>query len=96
VERRPALEGVDFAINEIQVGGYRATVTDFEIPRRFGVRQTIADTLGIGGIMRGLRTIPLMVWIGNDLHELAPDAAESRTRWRWCRGACTREPRSRT
>jgi alpha-galactosidase len=74
VERRPALEGVDFAINEIQVGGYKATVTDFEIPRRFGVRQTIADTLGIGGIMRGLRTIPVMVGIGNDLHELAPDA----------------------
>ena len=74
LERRPALEGVDFAINEIQVGGYRATVTDFEIPRRYGVRQTIADTLGIGGIMRGLRTIPVMVGIGNDLHELAPSA----------------------
>jgi len=73
-ERRPALESVDVAINEIQVGGYRATVTDFEIPKRFGVRQTIADTLGIGGIMRGLRTIPVMVGIGNDLHELAPDA----------------------
>jgi len=73
-ERRPALEGVDVAINEIQVGGYRATVTDFEIPKRFGVRQTIADTLGIGGIMRGLRTIPVMVGIGDDLHELAPDA----------------------
>ena len=72
--RRPALERADFAINEIQVGGHRATVTDFEIPRRFGVRQTIADTLGIGGIMRGLRTIPVMVGIGNDLHELAPDA----------------------
>ena len=72
--RRPALQGVDFAINEIQVGGYAATVTDFEVPRRFGVRQTIADTLGIGGIMRGLRTIPVMGGIGNDLHELAPDS----------------------
>lgn len=74
LERRPALEGVDFAINEIQVGGYRATVTDFEIPQRYGVRQTIADTLGIGGIMRGVRTIPVMVGIGNDLHEFAPDS----------------------
>jgi len=73
-ERRPALEGATYAINEIQVGGYDATIRDFEIPARHGVRQTIADTLGIGGIFRGLRTIPVMVGIGTDLHELAPDA----------------------
>jgi alpha-galactosidase len=73
-ERRPALEGAAYAINEIQVGGFAATLTDFEIPRRYGVRQTIADTLGIGGIMRGLRTIPVCVGIGRDMHELCPDA----------------------
>ena len=73
-ERRPAVEGADYVINEIQVGGYRATVTDVEIPKKYGIRQTIADTIGIGGIFRGLRTIPVMVGIGNDLHELAPDA----------------------
>ncbi len=73
-ERRAALAGADFVINEIQVGGYAATLRDFEIPKKYGVRQTIADTLGIGGIFRGLRTIPVMVGIGNDLHELSPDA----------------------
>jgi alpha-galactosidase len=73
-DRRAALDGADYAINEIQVGGYRATVTDFEIPRRYGLRQTIADTIGIGGIMRGVRTIPVMVGIGNDMHELCPEA----------------------
>jgi alpha-galactosidase len=73
-ERRPALEGADYAINEIQVGGYSATVADFEIPKKYGLRQTIGDTLGIGGIMRGLRTIPVVVGIGRDMHELCPDA----------------------
>jgi alpha-galactosidase len=73
-ERRPAVEGADYVINEIQVGGYRATHADFEIPKKYGLRQTIGDTIGIGGIFRGLRTIPVMVGIGNDLHELAPNA----------------------
>src|SRR2546429_2219131 len=73
-ERRPAVEGADYVINEIQVGGYRHTLKDFEIPKKYGVRQTIGDTIGIGGIFRGLRTIPVAVGIGNDLHELAPDA----------------------
>jgi alpha-galactosidase len=73
-DRRAALDGADYAINEIQVGGYEATVRDFEIPKKYGLRQTIADTLGIGGIMRGIRTIPVMVGIGNDMHELCPDA----------------------
>jgi len=73
-ERRPAVDGADYVINEIQVGGYRHTLMDFEIPKKYGVRQTIGDTIGIGGIFRGLRTIPVAVGIGNDLHELAPDA----------------------
>ncbi|HEY7400035.1 MAG TPA: alpha-glucosidase/alpha-galactosidase [Actinomycetota bacterium] len=71
-DRRPAFDGADYLINEIQVGGYRATVTDFEIPKKYGLRQTIADTLGIGGIMRGLRTIPVMIEMGNDMAELCP------------------------
>jgi alpha-galactosidase len=59
----------------IQVGGYRpATVTDFEIPRRYGLRQTIGDTLGIGGIMRGLRTIPVMLSLCREMEELCPNA----------------------
>jgi alpha-galactosidase len=74
LDRRAALDGADVAINEIQVGGYRATISDFEIPKAFGIRQTIGDTIGIGGIMRGLRTLPVMVGIGSDLHDVAPDA----------------------
>src|SRR5690348_4654860 len=58
-ERRPAVEGADYVINEIQVGGYQATLKDFQIPKQYGLRQTIADTIGIGGIFRGLRTIPV-------------------------------------
>lgn len=73
-ERRPALEGADYAINEIQVGGFQGTLTDFEIPKEYGLRQTIGDTIGIGGIMRGLRTIPVAVGIGDDMAELCPDA----------------------
>jgi alpha-galactosidase len=73
-ERRAALDGADFAINMIQVGGLAATLRDFEIPARHGLRQTIADTLGIGGIFRALRTIPVMLAIGADMAELCPDA----------------------
>jgi alpha-galactosidase len=73
-DRRAALDGADYAINMIQVGGYEpCTVTDFEIPKRFGLQQTIADTLGIGGIMRGLRTIPVMLDMCADMAELCPD-----------------------
>jgi alpha-galactosidase len=61
-------------VNEIQVGGYAATRTDFDIPARYGVRQTIGDTLGIGGIFRGLRTIPVLVGIGEDMAKACPDA----------------------
>ena len=73
-DRRRALDGADYAICMIQVGGYRpATVTDFEIPKRYGLRQTIADTLGIGGIMRGLRTIPVLLEMCRDMEALCPD-----------------------
>jgi alpha-galactosidase len=71
--RAPAFEGADYLINEIQVGGYEATVRDFEVPKKYGLLQTIADTVGIGGIMRGLRTIPVMVQMANEMVELCPD-----------------------
>ncbi|TDD79801.1 alpha-glucosidase/alpha-galactosidase [Actinomadura rubrisoli] len=73
-DRRAAVDGADYVINEIAVGGFAATRIDFEVPARYGLRQTIADTLGIGGIFRALRTVPVMVALGNDLAELAPDA----------------------
>jgi alpha-galactosidase len=74
-DRRAALEDADYVITMFQVGGYRpATVTDFEVPKRFGLRQTIGDTLGIGGIMRGLRTIPVLLDVCRDMEELCPDA----------------------
>ncbi|OUC07008.1 alpha-galactosidase, partial [Litorilinea aerophila] len=73
-DRRAALDGADYAISMIQVGGYKpCTVTDFEIPKKYGLRQTIADTLGIGGIMRGLRTIPVLLDMCRDMEELCPD-----------------------
>ena len=72
-DRRRALDGADYAINMIQVGGYKpGTVTDFEIPAKYGLRQTIADTLGIGGIMRGLRTIPVMLEMCREMEEVCP------------------------
>ena len=73
-DRRAALDGADYAICMIQVGGYEpATVVDFELPKKYGLRQTIADTLGIGGIMRGLRTIPVLLDICRDMEELCPN-----------------------
>lgn len=73
-DRVQALEGAHYAINMIQVAGYKpGTVTDFEIPKKYGLRQTIADTLGIGGIMRGLRTIPVLLEMSRDMERLAPD-----------------------
>ena len=74
LDRRSALAGADFAFNMIQVGGHAATLLDFEIPARHGLRQTIADTLGIGGIFRALRTIPVMLGIGRDMAEVCPEA----------------------
>jgi alpha-galactosidase len=74
-DRRAALDAAGYVINMIQVGGYRpSTVIDFEIPKQYGLRQTIGDTLGIGGIMRALRTIPVMLDIARDMAELCPDA----------------------
>jgi len=74
LDRRQALDGADYAISMFQVGGYKpSTVIDFEIPKKYGLRQTIADTLGIGGIMRGLRTIPVFLDICKDMEELCPD-----------------------
>jgi alpha-galactosidase len=71
---RPAvLDGADYVINEVQAGGYAATRADFDIPARYGVRQTIGDTLGIGGIFRGLRTIPVVVGIASDMLRRCPD-----------------------
>jgi alpha-galactosidase len=73
LDRRAALDGADYAISMFQVGGYKpGTVIDFEIPKKYGIRQTIADTLGIGGIMRGLRTIPVLLDICKDMEELCP------------------------
>jgi alpha-galactosidase len=74
LDRRTALEGAQFVINMIQVGGIAATRTDFEIPASFGVRQTIADTLGVGGVFRALRTFPVLRGIAEDMLAVCPDA----------------------
>ena len=74
-QRRDALRGASFVINAVQVGLYDpCTIIDFEVPKKYGLRQTIADTLGIGGIMRALRTIPVMTDFANDMAEVCPDA----------------------
>src|SRR5271165_6884142 len=73
-ERAPALDGARYVINEVQVGGYAATRADFDIPARYGVRQTIGDTLGIGGIFRGLRTIPVVTALATDMLRYCPEA----------------------
>ena len=73
--RKAALKGADFVVNAIQVGLYDpCTIIDFEVPKKFGLRQTIADTLGIGGIMRALRTIPVLKDFADDMAEVCPDA----------------------
>lgn len=73
--RKEALRNATFVVDAIQVGGYDpCTITDFEIPKKFGLRQSIADTLGIGGIMRGLRTIPVLEGFARDMEEVCPDA----------------------
>jgi len=74
-DQRQALTGANYAISMIQVAGYKpGTVTDFEIPKKYGLRQTIADTMGIGGIFRALRTIPVLIDIAKDMEEVCPDA----------------------
>jgi len=73
--RKEALRGAKYIINAIQVGGYKpSTIIDFEIPKKYGLRQTIADTIGIGGIFRSLRTIPVMWDFAKDIEEVCPDA----------------------
>lgn len=75
LDRETAFKGADFVVNAIQVGGYEpCTVTDFEIPKKYGLRQTIADTLGIGGIFRTLRTIPVMKSYADDMERWCPNA----------------------
>lgn len=74
LDRKNALDGADYAIGMFQVGGYEpCTVTDFEVPKQFGLRQTIADTLGVGGIMRALRTIPVYLDMCRDMEAVCPD-----------------------
>jgi alpha-galactosidase len=73
-DRKAALEGADYVINTIQVGGFPSTLIDFEVPKRYGLQQTIADTIGIGGIFRALRTIPVMLDMCREMEEVCPDA----------------------
>jgi alpha-galactosidase len=74
-QRRKALKSADFVVNAIQVGGYDpATIIDFEVPKRFGLQQTIADTIGIGGLFRTLRTYPVMLEFARDMEKVCPDA----------------------
>ncbi len=71
---REALVGADFVINTVNIGGHAATLTDFDVPESFGLRQTIADTLGVGGIFRGLRTFPFLDELGRVISEVCPQA----------------------
>src|SRR5688572_16020845 len=73
-DRRAALSGADFVINMVQVGGFDSTLVDFEIPRKYGLRFTIADTTGPGGIFRALRTYPMLAGLTRDMAELCPRA----------------------
>ncbi len=72
LDRRAALDGASYVINSVQVGGHAATLRDYKVPLRYGLRQTIGDTLGIGGIVRALRTAPVMLGIGRDMAEVCP------------------------
>jgi alpha-galactosidase len=74
MDRRASLDGADYVVGMFQIAGYKpGTVTDFEIPKKYGLRQTIGDTMGIGGIMRGLRTIPVLLDMCHDMEEVCPD-----------------------
>src|SRR3954449_9969125 len=74
LDRREALDGADYVVTSFQVGGLPSTRIDFDVPKRFGLRQTIGDTLGVGGISRALRTIPVLLDVCRDMEELCPDA----------------------
>jgi alpha-galactosidase len=73
-DRRAALAGADFVINSVNIGGHSATITDFDVPARYGLRQTIGDTLGVGGIFRGLRTFGFLDALARDMHDVCPGA----------------------
>ena len=74
LDRRAAMRGADVVVNTIQVGGARATRTDFEVPARYGLRYTINDTINVGGVIRGLRSIPVVLDIVRDMEDVCPDA----------------------
>ena len=74
LDRRRALEGSDYVLFIVQVGGHEATLRDFELPKRHGIRATIGDTLGIGGVFRALRTFPVLAATARDMAELCPEA----------------------
>lgn len=74
LDRKATLEGADFVINMVQIGMHEATLTDFKIPKKYGLKQTIADSMGVGGIFRGLRTIPFVLELAQDIKELCPAA----------------------
>lgn len=97
-QRKEALRGADFVVNAIQVGLYDpCTIIDFEVPKKYGLRQTIADTLGIGGIMRALRTIPVLQDFAADMEEVCPDAwfLNYTTPWRCFPDLCSATPASK-
>ena len=96
--RREALRGADFVVNAIQVGLYDpCTIIDFEIPKKYGLRQTIGDTLGIGGIFRGMRTIRVLKDFARDMEEVCPNAwfLNYTTPWRSSRDICSGSQTSR-
>ena len=74
LDRREALDGADYVLFTVQVGGHEATLRDFEIPKRHGIRATIGDTLGLGGVSRALRTFPVICETANEMTGLCPDA----------------------
>ena len=74
LDRREALRGADFVINMVQIGGFDSTLVDFEIPRKYGLNFTIADTTGPGGLFRALRTFPMLSGLCRDMMELCPGA----------------------
>jgi len=73
-ERKAAVDGADYLLNMVQIGGFESTLIDFNVPKKYGLKQTIADTLGIGGIFRALRTIPMMLEMGREMEQLCPSA----------------------
>lgn len=74
MDRRKALQGADFVINMVQIGGFNSTLVDFEIPRKYGLNFTIADTTGPGGLFRALRTYPMLKGLCADMMEVCPRA----------------------